>query len=300
VAAKTSVESAESSLLNDERSFVSIMIVLAVDGSKHGRWAMQWVPRLPLATPPTVNAVHVIDVGALRGPFLPQPIVLGNEPNLRAEIVRLEQKATRVVAETKEFLSSMQLDGKVVVENGRPGPAVLKYARRGDIIVLGSRGATGVERFLLGSVSQSVMLHAPSSVLVVKQPPRVIRRILLATDGSKSSGKAIRFLIEQLQPRKIEINLVHVLPFRGYPELKSAGQALLDRDAGRLAKVGYTVNEVLKLGQPAEEIIKIADRQKVDLIVVGAKGLGAIARFLLGSVSTKVVQHSNCSVLVVR
>ena len=82
--------------------------------------------------------------------------------------------------------------------------------------------------------------------------------------------------------------------------MKSAGQALLDRDAGRLAKVGYTVNEVLKLGQPAEEIIKIADRQKVDLIVVGAKGLGAIARFLLGSVSTKVVQHSNCSVLVVR
>ena len=66
------------------------------------------------------------------------------------------------------------------------------------------------------------------------------------------------------------------------------GRAILDRDAGRLAKVGYTVNEVLKQGQPAEEIIKMADRQKVDLIVVGAKGLGAIARFLVGSVSTKV------------
>jgi nucleotide-binding universal stress UspA family protein len=44
----------------------------------------------------------------------------------------------------------------------------------------------------------------------------------------------------------------------------------------------------------------VASKQHADLIVMGAKGLGAIARFLLGSVSTRVVQHANCSVLVVR
>ena len=41
-------------------------------------------------------------------------------------------------------------------------------------------------------------------------------------------------------------------------------------------------------------------REHADLIVMGAKGLGAIARFLIGSVSTRVVQHANCAVLVVR
>jgi nucleotide-binding universal stress UspA family protein len=46
--------------------------------------------------------------------------------------------------------------------------------------------------------------------------------------------------------------------------------------------------------------MKAASQQKADLIVMGAKGLGAVARFLLGSVSTRVVQHSSCSVLVVR
>jgi hypothetical protein len=46
-------------------------IVLAVDGSKHGRWSMQWVPRLPLATPPKVTAVHAIDLATLRGPVMP-------------------------------------------------------------------------------------------------------------------------------------------------------------------------------------------------------------------------------------
>jgi len=46
--------------------------------------------------------------------------------------------------------------------------------------------------------------------------------------------------------------------------------------------------------------MKVASKQHVDLNVMGAKGLGAIARFLLGSVATRVVQHANCSVLVVR
>ena len=275
-------------------------IVLAVDGSKHGQWSMQWLPSLPFVARPKVTAVHALDLAALKAPFMAQSMVAGNEPYIRAEVSRLEQQAKRVSSETKDFLASAQLAGKVLVERGAPAPAILKHARRGDVIVLGSRGLTGLDRFMLGSVSQSVTLHAPASVLVVKQPPRVLHRVLLATDGSKSSTKAVRFLVEELRPENIEVVLVHVIPFLRYPEVKEAGQALLDRDAERLVKAGYAVNGMLKLGHPADEIIKMADRQKVDLLVAGAKGLGAIARFFLGSVSAKLVQHSAASVLVVR
>jgi len=275
-------------------------IVLAVDGSKHGRWSMEWLPHVPLATRPKVVAVHVIDLVALKAPFIMQPVVIGNEPYICAEVTRLEQQAKRVSAETKDFLAAAQLAGKVIVERGAAAPVILKHARRGDVIMLGSRGLTGLDRFMLGSVSQAVSLHAPASVLIVKQPPRGIRRILVAIDGSKSATKAVRFVMEELRSDNIEIVLIHVVPFLRYPEVKEAGQALIDRDAARLVKAGYTVNEVLKLGHPVEEIIRVADRQKVDLIVAGAKGLGAIARFFLGSVSTKLIQHSACSVLVVR
>ena len=75
---------------------------------------------------------------------------------------------------------------------------------------------------------------------------------------------------------------------------------MLDRDADRLLKVGYAVTETLRLGHAADEIIKVADRNKVDLIVAGAKGLGAIGRFFLGSVSTKLLHHSSSSILIVR
>jgi nucleotide-binding universal stress UspA family protein len=64
--------------------------------------------------------------------------------------------------------------------------------------------------------------------------------------------------------------------------------------------VGYRVEPVFKIGNAAEEILKFAERRKSDMIVTGARGHGAIARFLLGSVSTKLVQHSHCSILVVR
>jgi nucleotide-binding universal stress UspA family protein len=103
-----------------------------------------------------------------------------------------------------------------------------------------------------------------------------------------------------MRAENVEILVTHVMPFLRYPELKEAGKALVNRCAEKLALAGYRVTPTLKLGNPADEIIKFAGRQKIDLIVAGAKGMGAIARFFLGSVSIKLMQHSPCSVLVVR
>ncbi|MEO5864651.1 MAG: universal stress protein, partial [Nitrospiraceae bacterium] len=98
----------------------------------------------------------------------------------------------------------------------------------------------------------------------------------------------------------IQVTVIHVMPFLKYPELKEAGRRLVEQSAQKLIQAGFTAEVVCQLGKPAEEIMKVASKHRADLIVMGAKGLGAIARFLLGSVSTRVVQHSSCSVLVVR
>ena len=68
----------------------------------------------------------------------------------------------------------------------------------------------------------------------------------------------------------------------------------------KLVEAGYTAEPMRPIGKPAEEIMKAASKQQADLIVMGAKGLGAVDRIVLGSVSTRVVQHANCAVLVVR
>jgi len=277
-------------------------ILLAVDGSKHGRWATEWISQIPFATAPQVTALHVVDVVSLRAPFMVQPVFVGNERFIQAETKRLETLGTKVVAETKELLSSMNLKGKVVIERGTVASSVLKRApKRDGLVVVGSRGLDALDRFMLGSVSTRVTQHAPCSVLVVKQPPRPIRRVLLATDGSVSSEKALQFLLREVRPKGVEVTVVSVLPFRErYPAVWNSTKALIHLYAEKLAEAGYRTEEVFKLGHPADEIIKAATKERSDLILAGAKGLGAIARFLLGSVSTKLVQHSACSVLVVR
>jgi nucleotide-binding universal stress UspA family protein len=285
-------------------------IFLAVDGSKYGRWAAHWVARIPFASAPRVMVLHVVDLASLRAPFMVQPMIAGSEPYYREEAQRLEARAKQVKTETREILSSLKLEGTVKVEQGAVAPTILRHVKgRGGLVVLGHRGLTGLDRFMLGSVSTQVALHAPCSVLIVKQPPRPIRRVLLATDGSKASDRALQFLLREVRPRGIrstdatvdvDVTVMHVMPFLRYPELKEAGKALVARHAEQLRRAGYRVTEALKLGHPADEITRLAEKQKTDLIVAGAKGLGAVARFFLGSVSTKLAQHSSCSVLVVR
>jgi nucleotide-binding universal stress UspA family protein len=279
-------------------------IVIGVDGSKYGRWAAGWAARLPVATPVRVTAVHAVDLTYLKAPFMSQPVVIGNEPFLRAEVRRIEDLSRRVVRETRAMLSSLRLTGKVVCQKGAAATTMLQHAKRGDVIAVGSRGLDALDRFLLGSVSTQVVLHAPCSVLIVKEAPRPVHRILVAVDGSPASEKAIRFveqdLLPQWQMRDTEIILVHAMPLLKYPEVKEAGKKLFKRYADKLVKAGFTVTEAPRLGRPADEIITVARQKQADLIVMGAKGLGAVGRFFLGSVSTKVAQHSACSVLVVR
>ena len=282
-------------------------VLIANDGSKYARWATEWIGRMPFAEPLNVTVLHVTDVDALRAPFIFQPVVIGNEPFIQETIKRIEARGKRTVAEAKMQLAALKMKGKVLSERGAVSPTILKWAAKGEgLLALGSRGLDAIDRFLLGSVSTQLSLHAPCSVLVVKEKPRPLRCILFATDGSKESDKALRFLLTKLQPdarevlEPIDVVVTHAVPSFNYPDLKEAGGHLVEGCANKLIEAGYVVDEVVRRGKPADEILKVAAKKKVDLIVTGAKGMGAVARFLLGSISTKVLQHGSCSVLVVR
>jgi nucleotide-binding universal stress UspA family protein len=281
-------------------------IVVAVDGSKYGRWATDWVARLPLVDVKQVTALHVVDLTSLKMPLVPHPVPAWDAPYVRKETERLEERAAQVVKETRARFASLKIQATVLSEHGPVAETILQQASgAGRLTVIGSRGLDALDRFMLGSVSTKVIHHAKGSVLVVREPARPIRRIVYATDGSKPSLKALRFLQRQLIPKKdkgpaIEVAVLYAMPLLKYPELKEPGHRLVETAAAKLDQAGYLVEPVFKIGHPADEIIKFAERRQSDVIVTGARGRGAIARFLLGSVSTRLVQHSPCSVLVVR
>ena len=79
-----------------------------------------------------------------------------------------------------------------------------------------------------------------------------------------------------------------------------AGQELLDTTVNSLQSLGLAASSVLKRGDAATEIIDYVKEQKIDLIVIGSRGLSHIRSWLMGSVTRKLVHYSECSVLVVR
>ncbi len=283
-------------------------VLAATDGSKYGRWAIEWTAQLPLTIQPVIRALHVVDVAGLRAPFMIQPMIVGTERYLQDEIKRMEASAKTVKKEAEALLKALRLSGTVIVDRGGVAASIMKHAKRGiQLLSIGSRGLDALDRFMLGSISNHAIHHAPCSVLVVKEAPRPVRRILLAIDGSRASDKAVRFLLRHVNPvpdgpehEPVMVTIAHVMPYLKYPELRETGNKLVQRYVDKAAKAGFQVGESMRLGKPADEILTAAKREKADLIVTGAKGLGAIGRVLLGSVSTRVVQHATCSVLVVR
>jgi nucleotide-binding universal stress UspA family protein len=217
----------------------------------------------------------------------------------------------------------LKLTGTVRKEQGAIAPTILKRApKRNGLLVVGSQGLDVLDRFTLGSVSTKLIQHAMCPVLVVKGEAVPLRRIALATDGSPASAKALEFVLSKFQPDRssrkgrhvpIHVSVIHVIerrplapititsmiPWNKYPKLKEATHKLIEPSVRKLIEAGFTAEPLCRFGNPAEKIIKVASQQHADLIVMGTKGLADIDRFLLGSVSTRVVQHANCSVLVV-
>jgi nucleotide-binding universal stress UspA family protein len=290
-------------------------VLVATDGSKHGGWALNWVAKLPFVEPPKVMALHVLDSAKLRLPF-----------RTRLEIQRVEARSARTLREVTQQLASLKLTGTVRKERGAIAPTILKRApKRDGLLVVGSQGLDGLDRFMLGSVSTKLIHHAACPVLVVKGEAKPLRQITLAIDGSDASAKALEFVLSKFQPytptRKggqvpIHVNMIHVLARRPLApievgttipwikqrelKVKEVGRKLVEQSVRKLIEAGFTAEPLCQLGNPAEKIMKVASKQHADLIVMGAKGLAAIDRFFLGSVSTRVVQHTKCSVLVVR
>ena len=274
-------------------------VLVATDGSKYGRWGLNWVAMLPFVKPPRVTALHVLDRAVHSLPF-----------RTKLEMQRIEARSARTIAYTKKQLALLKLKGTVRREQGVVATVILKRVPKQDgFLVVGNKGLGALDRFMLGSVSTKLIHHATCPVLVVKGEAAPLQRIVLAIDGSPASAKAQEFVLTTFQPDRspgkgvcvpIHVTVVHVMPFMKYPEVKEAGRRLVDQSVEKLIKARFTAEPICMIGKPAEEIMAIASKHHANLIVMGAKGLDAVSRFLLGSVSTRVVQYADCSVLVVR
>ena len=135
-------------------------------------------------------------------------------------------------------------------------------------------------------------------------------RVLLATDGSQDAALATQSAIELCEKTGSELHVAHVGEFLptlyAYTEEESAelrdnAQRLLDEEVERIRAVGGQLAQAhLRLGRAAEQIVTLSEELGAGVIVFVGRGLGALRRALLGSVSESVVRHAHCPVFVVR
>lgn len=138
----------------------------------------------------------------------------------------------------------------------------------------------------------------------------VFCKILVCCDGSKHSDKAIKLSCNIAKKYDSDLTIIYVVDktiksdvFAGSEYTKILRKYAQDTilRAQRLAKSqGIEPNVIIKEGNVSEQIIQYSKKSRTDLVVVGSKGLGAVLRFMLGSVSTKIANHSLCSVLIVK
>lgn len=137
-----------------------------------------------------------------------------------------------------------------------------------------------------------------------------MQSILIATDGSAGSDAAVSSGIELAAEAGATVAIVFVrapIPLLGEPyhqrklsEQLQMARAAIDEATAAAAERGIEVQSDILEGEAAEEILELARSRKVDLIVVGSRGLGAVTGALLGSVSSAVVRGADRPVLVVK
>jgi nucleotide-binding universal stress UspA family protein len=140
-----------------------------------------------------------------------------------------------------------------------------------------------------------------------------MKSIVVGTDGSPSAVAAVRRAVEIAKGSGARVHLVTAYPDApAYSEpisssakrepinLHEVAESVAARAAGELASQDIEVETYAQEGDPAQVIIEVALEHDADLIVVGARGLTGLQRFLLGSVSSKLAHHAPCSVMIVR
>jgi nucleotide-binding universal stress UspA family protein len=138
-----------------------------------------------------------------------------------------------------------------------------------------------------------------------------MKKILIAHDGSKSSEKALKQAFEIADKFGSSVTVISVVPelyltelmemdrLRILETLTEEAQKILDKIKTKTAG-SRPVKTIVAQGNPAEEILETAKKLKADLIVTGSHGRHGAQKFLLGSVSSKIVDHAPCTVLVVK
>jgi nucleotide-binding universal stress UspA family protein len=291
-------------------------ILVAYDGSECADAALDDMQRAGLPANARIGVLSVVEH------WLPVPSGLEI-----VEGIDRDQEYLALARRGGARLASIEPGWNVKSEVGVGSPATIIIEKAdeldADLIVVGSHGRTALGRFFFGSVSQKVLNEARRSVRVsrgrVQEPAAPgstgsTVRLIIGVDGSEDAEAAVDAVAVRQWPAGSEARIVSATwaapqvksprmigPITNWIiEEKARVKKMVDKDIAKLSAAGLKTDVVMKDGDPKSLLIAEAENWNADCIFVGARGLGRVERFMLGSVSSAVAARAQCSVEVVR
>lgn len=184
-----------------------------------------------------------------------------------------------------------------------------------DLIVMGTRGLRGMDRLIMGSVTEKVLRQARCPVLALRRPahyvvsavrdpePVQIRKMLLCSDLSDLSRHAMEYAFTMAEGHGAELTLLHVLEdIQKSEDLQSATEEAakqLEESIAPEVRDECPVKVIVRLGKPYQEITQFALEAQIDLVIMGVRGPGSLHTALFGPTTYRVIQLGSAPVLAV-
>jgi nucleotide-binding universal stress UspA family protein len=313
-------------------------VLIAYDGSPYADEAIDDLPRAGLPANVEASVLSVADLWVLPEGESEAPPPLGPSHTIREarrSAVQMQERARLHAEMGAARVRNLFPTWQVTAEAASDSPAwaiILKAENWGaDLIVVGSHGYSTLGRWVLGSVSHTVVTHAHTSVRVSRgrpTPPARPLRILVGIDGSIESDLAVRTVAQRAWPAETDIRMMLVLNQALLEDVHEGEYARQEAKAGHTVdeweddeveeidgligrmfesytglfanSPGLSVSSHIRSGDPKRVLLEEAKEWGADCIFLGSRGLNRWERLLLGSVSSAVVTRAHCSVEVTR
>jgi len=229
---------------------------------------------------------------------------------------QLRADAEEKLQQFAECHARTEIRPQCFVQDGWVTDLILSQAeeRAANLIVMGTHGLRGIDRLMLGSVTERVLRRARCPVLAVRKPahhvissvhdpePVHLRKMLLCTDFSDHAHRASEYAVSMAKEYGAELTLLHVLEdMPRSTDLESAEKVAKQMEESIVPKAreGCIVKVMVRIGKPYQQIIQLALEAQTDLVVMGVHGRGALDTAIFGSTAYRVIQLGPCPVLAV-
>lgn len=272
-------------------------ILIPLDFSELSALALQYADALSRCSGARMSVLHASSFEA------PAYFTQGQLEELREKLKASEQQARR---DLEEFVRAALGPGTAVpaihVIEGRPAEVILRTARhtRADLIAMGTHGRSGLNRLMLGSVTERVLRETDVPVLTVRREtsppvrPLAIRNILCPVNNTAIARKAFRHAIGMAHCLGATLTLLHV-----HEAKAEDGIADLCAWVPSEQRTQCRIQEIERQGEASREIVAQAAESGCDLLVIGAQHRRFFDSTVIGSTSVRVVRHAPCPVLTV-